>query len=54
MTKLQRHKNKVSNKIYNKWVIVIPEEIIKKAELREGNELIAESDIKGKIIIRKK
>jgi len=40
------------NKEYHKYVIVLPEEDIKKANLKEGDELF--SEVKDKEIILKK
>ncbi len=54
MVKLQKHKNKVRGKDYSKWVTVIPEDIIKKSHLKEGEELEVESIGRGKILLRLK
>ena len=54
MAKLQKQlSRKVGNKKYPKYVVVIPPEIIKEAELGEGDEL--EINVKkGKIVLNKK
>jgi len=44
---------KVGNKIYPKYVVVIPEEKIKEAGFKEGDKLEAEAE-KNKIVLRKK
>ena len=52
--KLQKQLSKKrGDKIYNKYVIVIPEETIKASGFREGDELEAESK-KGEIKLRRK
>ena len=53
MSTVQRHKTrKLGNKQYYKYVIVIPEKIIKKAELNEGDIVSAQVLSKGKIIFK--
>ena len=53
MSTVQRHKTrKLGNKQYYKYVIVIPDEIIKKAELNEGDIVSAQVLSKGKIIFK--
>lgn len=54
MAKLQKQiSRKTKNKEYAKYVVVIPENKIKEAELREGDEL--EINVKkGKIVLNKK
>ena len=51
--KLQRHlTDKRGNKIYYKYVIVLPSKIIKKLGFKAGDELKA--DVKGcKFVVRK-
>jgi len=44
---------KVGNKIYNKWIVVIPPKKIKKSGLKEGDYLEIKIK-KGKIILEKK
>jgi len=44
---------KVGNKIYPKYVIVIPEKILKEAGFKQGDKLEAEYK-KGEINLRKK
>ena len=52
--KLQKHfAKKIGRKKYYKHVVVIPEEEIKKAGFKKGQELEAESK-KGEIKLRKK
>ena len=49
--KLQRQlSRKTKDKVYDKWVIVIPPKKIKEAELKEGDELKIEAG-KGKLIL---
>ena len=43
---------KVGDKIYYKYVIVLPEDLVKNSELRESDELIGEST-KYSITIKK-
>ena len=43
---------KVNGKTYHKYVVVIPEEIIKKAGLKEGDELEVEAK-KNEIKLKK-
>jgi len=50
--KLQKHKTR-KDKDYYKYVVVLPEEAINKANFKEGDELEAESK-KGEIKLRKK
>ena len=45
--------DKIGEKTYYKHVVVIPEEILEKAELKEGDELVPETK-KGEIKLRKK
>ena len=49
--KLQKQKSDYKRG-YSKYVVVIPEELIKKSELKESDELIGEAD-KHKIILKK-
>ena len=49
--KLQKQKTDYKRG-YSKYVIVIPDELVKKAELKEGDELEGEAD-KHKLILRK-
>ena len=42
---------KTEDKVYDKWVIVIPPKKIKEAELKEGDELKVDAK-KGKLIIK--
>lgn len=52
MAKLQKQvSRKVGKKEYSKYVIVIPEDEIKKAKFKEGDELKLETR-EGKIIIK--
>ena len=52
--KLQKHLSKKrGDKIYHKYVVVIPNEIIKKANLKEGDELEATAK-KDEIKLKKK
>ena len=44
---------KTENKIYNKYVIVLPEKLIKESELKKGEELEGEAK-KGEIKIKRK
>ena len=44
---------KTDNKIYNKYVVVLPEKLIKESGLKEGEELDGEASEK-KIVLRKK
>jgi len=54
MVKLQKQKSrKVGNKVYSKYVVVIPEDNIKKASFKEGDKLVISAE-KGKITIRRK
>lgn len=50
--KLQKHKTR-KNEDYYKYVVVIPEDIIKDSGLKEGDELEAEAK-KGEIKLRRK
>lgn len=53
MAKLQKQvSRKVGNKEYSKYVIVIPEDKIKEAGLKEGQELNIKNK-NGKLIIEK-
>ena len=53
MAKLQKQiSRKVGKKEYSKYVVVIPEEIVKETGLKEGEELLIKSN-KEKIIIEK-
>lgn len=53
MVRLQKQlSRKVGDKIYPKYVIVIPPKVVKEAGFKEGQELQLEID-KGKIIIKK-
>ena len=53
MSTVQRHKTrKLGNKQYYKYVIVIPDEIIKKADLNEGDIVSAHVLNKGKIMFK--
>jgi bifunctional DNA-binding transcriptional regulator/antitoxin component of YhaV-PrlF toxin-antitoxin module len=49
--KLQKHKTR-KDKNYYKYVAVIPKEAIKKAGLKEGDELVIEAR-KGELRLRK-
>jgi len=52
--KLQRRLSRTYNgKKYFKYIIIIPEEDINNARLKEGDELITETK-KGEIVLRKK
>ena len=52
--KLQKHiSDKVNGKTYHKYVVVIPEKIIKKAKLKEGDELEPKAE-KGRVVLRKR
>lgn len=52
--KIQKQLSKKSkDKIYHKYVIVLPEKKLKEAGFREGDELEAETK-KGEIKLRKK
>lgn len=52
--KIQKHLSKKrGNKIYHKYVIVIPEETLNESGFKEGDELHAEAK-KGEIKLRKK
>lgn len=52
MARLQKQvSRKIGNKEYSKYVVVIPEEEIKKAKFKEGDELKIETK-EGKIIIK--
>ena len=51
--KLQKRLSRIYNgKKYYKYIIVIPEKNIKKANLKEGDELMIESK-RGKITLKK-
>lgn len=53
MSTIQRHKTrKLGNKQYHKYVIVIPDEIIKKADLSEGDIVSMKVLGKGKIMFK--
>ena len=53
MSTVQRHKTrKLGKKQYYKYVIVIPEEVIKKADLNEGDIVSAHVLGKGKIMFK--
>jgi len=53
MAKLQKQvSRKVGNKKYIKYVVVIPENEIKKAGITDG-EILKISSSKGKIVLRK-
>lgn len=49
--KLQKQKSDYKRG-YSKYVVVIPEDLIKKAELRESDELVGEAE-RHKIIFKK-
>lgn len=52
--KIQKQLSKKrGSKIYHKYVVVIPPEVIEKAGLKEGDELSAEAS-KNKIVLKKK
>lgn len=52
--KIQKHLSKKrGDKIYHKYVIVIPEETLKESGFHEGDELTAEAK-KGEINLRRK
>ena len=52
--KLQKQvSDKRGNKTYYKYVVVIPNDIVEKANLKEGNELKAEAS-KNKIELKRK
>ena len=52
--KIQKQLSKKrGEKVYYKYVIVIPNDIVEKSELKEGDELEAESK-KGEIRLRRK
>lgn len=52
--KLQKQLSKKrGDKVYHKYVINIPEEIIKKAQLKKGDELEVEAE-QGRIVLKKK
>jgi len=54
MAKLQKQvSRKVGDKKYSKYVVVIPEEIVEEANLKEGDELKFADVKKGKISIIK-
>ena len=44
--------SKINNKEYYKYVIIIPEEILKEADFKEGDELETETK-KGEIKLKK-
>ena len=51
--KIQKHlSGKKGDKVYYKYVIVIPKELIKKAGLKEGDELEGEV-VENKITIKR-
>jgi len=49
--KLQKQKSDYKRG-YSKYVLVIPDDLIKKSELKESDELVGEAD-KHKIILKK-
>ena len=49
--KLQKHPTKKGTD-YFKWEVIIPDEVVQKAELKEGDELEAEAK-KGEIRLKK-
>ncbi|MBT3691400.1 AbrB/MazE/SpoVT family DNA-binding domain-containing protein [archaeon] len=50
--KIQRQvSDKRGDKIYYKYVVVLPEGVVKDAGFKEGEELVAESD-KGKVVLK--
>ena len=52
--KLQKQLSKKrGDKIYNKFVVVIPPDVINESGFKEGDELVAEAK-KGEIKLRKK
>ncbi|MBI4983571.1 AbrB/MazE/SpoVT family DNA-binding domain-containing protein [Candidatus Woesearchaeota archaeon] len=52
--KLQKHfAKKIGDKVYNKYVVVIPPEIIKESGFKEGDELVASAK-SGSITLKKK
>lgn len=52
--KIQRHlTDKRGNKKYYKYVVVLPEEIVKKASFKKGQEIKAECK-KGEIKLKKR
>ena len=53
MSTIQRHKTrKLGNKQYYKYVVVVPDEIIKKANLNEGDIVSMKVLGKGKIMFK--
>jgi hypothetical protein len=49
--KLQKHvSRKVGGREYSKWVLVVPEEIIRKAQIQEGSVLFPQVASPGKLI----
>jgi|TARA_Y100000310_G_scaffold270220_1_gene283897 bifunctional DNA-binding transcriptional regulator/antitoxin component of YhaV-PrlF toxin-antitoxin module len=44
---------KTENKIYNKYVVVLPEKLIKESGLKEGEDIIGSAK-KGEINLKKK
>ena len=50
--KLQKHKTR-KDKDYHKYVVVLPEKVIKKAGFKEGDELEAEAS-KEEVRLRRK
>jgi formylmethanofuran dehydrogenase subunit D len=52
MVKVQKQLSKKDRKKYHKYVVVLPEDKIRKAGFRKGTELKIESR-KGKIILRR-
>ena len=53
MAKLQKQKAWERGKeTYYKWVVVIPEEVVEKAGMNEGDSLFAESTGKDRIILK--
>jgi len=52
--KLQKQlSRKVGDKVYPKWVLVLPPDIVEKAGLKEGVDI--EAEIKnGRIVLKKK
>lgn len=44
--------DKRGDKVYYKYVVVLPEDLVKRSELKENDELVGEAE-KHKIIIKK-
>lgn len=54
MPKIQKHKTKkVGDKQYYKYVIVIPEEFVKRADLNEGDVVSTQVLGKGRIMFKR-